>query len=171
MKILGWPSSAVEFWAASKLQDPGSRPVDCCPQIFISNNILCYMYYYVWMFVLCHWIIQSKQNFFRNWIKTNFEIVGLLGNIFLLNLPDFGAIWQFFTDFSSFFTIRRKFLRWAHDFELERGVSDKIVTLTAKIYGEWWKRGEIREKTVKWHRNRANLAESGPQQYNSCKII
>ena len=52
-------------------------------------------------------------------IKTNFEIVGLLGNIFLLNMPDYGEIRQFFTDFSSFppfavhFCGKRTILSWS----------------------------------------------------------
>ena len=44
MKLLGRLSSVVEFWATSKLQDPGSSPVD----FYFKQYIIHYMYYYVY---------------------------------------------------------------------------------------------------------------------------
>ena len=49
------------------------------------------------------------RNIYQNWIKTKFELVGLLRNIFPHFTPPIGyhptfsgSFWRFFTDFSSF---------------------------------------------------------------------
>jgi hypothetical protein len=72
---------------------------------------------------------------------------------------------QFLTVFHGFllfppFTVH--FCGKHHDFELERRVSEKIVMLTTKMYGERRERGEIREKlskTVGCYRNRRVKSE------------
>ena len=60
-----------------------------------------------WMFLI---------NIYQNWIKTIFELVGLLGNIFLPNMPDYGDIRQFFHGFPSFPPFTAHFCAKRQDF-------------------------------------------------------
>ena len=85
-------------------------------------------------------------------------------------MPDYGAIRQFFTDSPlsrrslHIFVLSGTILSWS------TAKAKKSWRLAQKCAVTAWKRG-ICEQTVEWHRNRAYLAESGPQQYNSHRPI
>ena len=64
-----------------------------------------------------------------------------------------------FPPFTAHFCAKRAILSWS------TAKAKKSCRLVQKCAVTAWKRG-ICEQTVEWHRNRAYLAESGPQQYN-----